>query len=199
MDQGSINGTFVNDVRVNSETRLKHGDRNRLHKIEFDFIMPDMEEAGMTRVAEPAAVAAAASNELELDINAIKSSLGEQAFDLDLGFSSADTPPAGIPIDKVDETLMPGFGKEAAMEEPSEVTLMPDYNQVAEQVTKPAATNKPVGRTPPARSNSQLPLDETLVKPGYSGTEEEDATLRPDTNGSSDGVFDITGADDKDR
>ena len=51
VDQGSINGTFVNGEPVNSEVRLKHGDRVRLHKCEFEFIMPEMEESGMTVIS----------------------------------------------------------------------------------------------------------------------------------------------------
>jgi Mg-chelatase subunit ChlD len=52
IDQGSINGTFVNGEPVNSEVRLKHGDRVRLHKCEFEFIMPEMEESGMTVISK---------------------------------------------------------------------------------------------------------------------------------------------------
>jgi len=51
IDQGSINGTFVNGEPVNSEVRLKHGDRLRLHKCDFEFIMPEMEESGMTVIS----------------------------------------------------------------------------------------------------------------------------------------------------
>lgn len=51
IDQGSINGTFVNNEPVSSETRLKHGDRIRLHKCEFEFIMPEMEDSGMTVIS----------------------------------------------------------------------------------------------------------------------------------------------------
>jgi uncharacterized protein YegL len=52
VDQGSINGTFVNGEPVNSEVRLKHGDRIRLHKCDFEFIMPEMEESGMTVISK---------------------------------------------------------------------------------------------------------------------------------------------------
>ena len=52
IDQGSINGTFVNDQMITSETRLKHGDRVRLHKLEFEFLMPEMVDAGMTMVSK---------------------------------------------------------------------------------------------------------------------------------------------------
>jgi len=51
IDQGSINGTFVNDRAVTSEVRLKHGDVVRLHKVEFEFIMPEMEDSGMTVIS----------------------------------------------------------------------------------------------------------------------------------------------------
>ena len=51
IDQGSINGTFVNGEPVTSEVRLKHGDRIRLHKCEFEFIMPEMEDSGMTVIS----------------------------------------------------------------------------------------------------------------------------------------------------
>lgn len=51
IDQGSINGTFVNDQMISSETRLKHGDRIRLHKYEFEFVMPEMVDAGMTVIS----------------------------------------------------------------------------------------------------------------------------------------------------
>lgn len=52
IDQGSINGTFVNGEAVTSEVRLKHGDRIRLHKCEFEFIMPEMEDSGMTVISK---------------------------------------------------------------------------------------------------------------------------------------------------
>ncbi len=54
VDQGSINGTFVNDKPVTSEVRLKHGDIIRLHKIEFEFVIPEMVDSGMTVIASTA-------------------------------------------------------------------------------------------------------------------------------------------------
>ena len=51
IDQGSINGTFVNDRPVTSEVRLKHGDMVRLHKVEFEFVMPEMVDSGMTVIS----------------------------------------------------------------------------------------------------------------------------------------------------
>lgn len=54
MDQGSINGTFVNGRPVSSEVRLKHGDRIRLHKLEFEFVMPEVSESSVTVLARDA-------------------------------------------------------------------------------------------------------------------------------------------------
>ena len=48
IDQGSINGTFVNDKVVASKVRLKHGDRVKLYKTEFEFVMPEMVDEGRT-------------------------------------------------------------------------------------------------------------------------------------------------------
>ena len=193
MDQGSINGTFVNDVRITSEVRLKHGDRIRLHKVEFDFVMPDMEEAGKTRLAEPAAVAAVAggvaAEQVEIDIEAVKSSLSNDGFDLDFDFTGGDAAPAQSPAGKRDETLMPGFNAagDDLVPESDEVTLMPGHE--VNVVTKPAS----VKAAEPARD------DETLMPDKFTGIEEDDATLRPSVNSSSDDIFDVTGADDKDR
>ena len=52
IDQGSINGTFVNDRAVTSEVRLKHGDIIRLHKIEFGFVIPEMADSGVTVISK---------------------------------------------------------------------------------------------------------------------------------------------------
>lgn len=49
-DQGSSNGTYVNDRRVTTEMRLKNGDCIRLHKFEFEFIEPAEHDDGATAV-----------------------------------------------------------------------------------------------------------------------------------------------------
>jgi len=41
VDQGSVNGTFVNDQKVLGERQLRHGDRVKFHKFEFEFQCPD--------------------------------------------------------------------------------------------------------------------------------------------------------------
>ena len=52
-DQGSVNGTFLNGDRIEGERQLKHGDRVRFHKYEFEFSMPEMDHAGHTVFADP--------------------------------------------------------------------------------------------------------------------------------------------------
>lgn len=189
MDQGSINGTFVNNIPITSETRLKHNDRIRLHKVEFVFIMPDMEAAGMTRLAEPADANAVSSE--EMDIDAIKAGMAGQAFDLDLDFPTEERPAAVIPAGGKDETLLPGFGGDVARADPDEVTLMPDYNYSAEP--KPAAT------AGAGASSNKIKTyeDETLMPNSFKDVDDE-ATIRPAINSSSNGIFDPTGSDDKD-
>ena len=71
VDQGSVNGTFVNGERVVGERRLRHGDKLRFHKFEFEFSQPDadplatlstsVEEGEPTLVADMAATIAASS------------------------------------------------------------------------------------------------------------------------------------------
>lgn len=51
-DQNSLNGTFINDKRVLADTRLKHGDRIRFHKHEFEFLLLDMFETDRTMMSE---------------------------------------------------------------------------------------------------------------------------------------------------
>jgi hypothetical protein len=40
LEQGSVNGTFVNGQRITGEHRLRNGDRLKFHKFEFEFQHP---------------------------------------------------------------------------------------------------------------------------------------------------------------
>ncbi len=53
VDQGSVNGTFVNAERISGERQLKHGDKIRFHKYDFDFSQPDMDDGSHTILADP--------------------------------------------------------------------------------------------------------------------------------------------------
>ncbi len=53
-DQNSLNGTFINNKRIESDTRLKHGDRIRFHTHEFEFLLLDMFETNRTMMSQAA-------------------------------------------------------------------------------------------------------------------------------------------------
>lgn len=54
VDQGSVNGSFVNGVRVNEQQRLRNHDRIRLHTFEFEF--EQQIAAEVMAVSDPAAL-----------------------------------------------------------------------------------------------------------------------------------------------
>ena len=87
IDQGSINGTFVNDLMVETRRRLKHGDRIRLYKCEFEFIMPELEDIDSTVVSNTVFAARAARDGREDATEINQSAPGankEEALELDL-------------------------------------------------------------------------------------------------------------------
>ncbi len=53
VDQGSVNGTFVNDERIVGERLLRDGDRIRFHKFEYEFWQPGDAQGDRTVVASP--------------------------------------------------------------------------------------------------------------------------------------------------
>jgi pSer/pThr/pTyr-binding forkhead associated (FHA) protein len=56
VDEGSVNGTFVNGKRINGEHPLKHGDRIRVHRHEFEFVIPDLFDTDATMIVSDARV-----------------------------------------------------------------------------------------------------------------------------------------------
>ena len=50
MDQGSINGTFVNGERIMADRALKHADIIAIHRHEFEFMIPEYFESESTVV-----------------------------------------------------------------------------------------------------------------------------------------------------
>ena len=86
IDQGSINGTFVNDLMVETRRRLKHGDRIRLYKCEFEFIMPELEDIDSTVVSNTVFAAQAARHEQEdaTELNQSAPGANKEALELDL-------------------------------------------------------------------------------------------------------------------
>ncbi len=53
IDQGSMNGTYVNDQRVEGEVALRPGSRIRLESAEFEFSMPSLGDGEGTLMANP--------------------------------------------------------------------------------------------------------------------------------------------------
>ena len=134
IDQGSINGTFVNDQMITSETRLKHGDRIRLHKFEFEFLMPEMADAGMTMISKTVLAARPElGNEEETiargnSVDTDGSYMPEPDFDLTGGMDSSGE------IDEEEDTVIKEsvgsedetYHKDEDEEESSDETLMLD-------------------------------------------------------------------------
>jgi pSer/pThr/pTyr-binding forkhead associated (FHA) protein len=50
-DEGSVNGTYINDERVIGEQPLKHRDTLRVHNHSYEFEIPDMGDAERTRLS----------------------------------------------------------------------------------------------------------------------------------------------------
>lgn len=50
-DEGSVNGTYINDERVIGEQPLKHRDTLRVHTHSYEFEIPDLGDAERTRLS----------------------------------------------------------------------------------------------------------------------------------------------------
>lgn len=193
VDQGSINGTFVNDVPINSEVRLKHGDKIRLHKLEFEFIMPEMDDAGMTVMSKTvfAREAGGAENEAtSLKETAGPSAAGERA-DMDFDFSDLDTEEKNT-TGAGEITVMPHTGGGGATKpgyvayNPEDETLMPGSEE---------SENRRGGNTESKTGTDTNSEDETLL-PGEFDMPDEDETLRQSEDPLED-FLDLTGAEDE--
>ncbi len=187
VDQGSINGTFVNDVPVTSEVRLKHGDKIRLHRYEFEFVMPEMVDAGMTVMSNTvmAGKPAPVKRPTEVEVTRMKSAaplvdsvVGKTGAELDLdidltGGSTGQTDTGGHEDEEI--TALRG-----SVQEPPK---KPVYG--TEDVTYIPGGDKGVKPTPskPVQSTEDDlgPEDETLM-PGDMEFPDEEATIRKDVD-----------------
>ena len=209
VDQGSINGTFVNDVPITSEVRLKHGDKIRLHKFEFEFVMPEMVDAGMTVVSQTVVAGASADVSEATEIKAAVTSEGSLGLDFDLtGDSYQQEAGSAEDLDSEDETLMPGASEPSnhfadeedysgAEESDSEdETLMPG----SESATPPHGTPK---FNPDETVEEELSADDETIMPGNFNLPEEDATIRKEVDENDKSLDDfldigsLDGEDDK--
>ena len=200
VDQGSINGTFVNDTPVTSEVRLKHGDKVRLHKFEFEFVMPEMVDAGMTVMShtvmanKPAPVA----RQVDVEATRLKSSGQEQ----DTGFTRNAEGELDLDFD-----LTAGIGGDADAEPGGEaITVIRadtpppademDFDLVDMTDMPAGSTDTPASAQKPKVSDFE-PGDETLM-PGEFDFPDDDATIRKeDGELSLDNFIDLDNLNDK--
>ncbi len=158
IDQGSINGTFVNNRAVTSEVRLKHGDMVRLHKVEFEFVMPEMADSGMTVISNTviASQGAPSSEAATLVPGSSPSATGSDDIDLpdpDFDFDITGAVDNGAPVDEDED-------------EDEEDTVI--------RGSEPAADNDPKS------SDETIMLDDDEGDDVMDGYDDDDATIRPD-------------------
>ena len=141
IDQGSINGTFVNNRAVTSEVRLKHGDMVRLHKVEFEFVMPEMADSGMTVISNTviASQGAPSSEAATLVPGSSPSATGSDDIDLpdpDFDFDITGAVENGAPVDEDEEDTVIRGSEPAADNDPksSDETIMLDDNDEDDDV-----------------------------------------------------------------
>lgn len=191
VDQGSINGTYVNDVQISSEVRLKHGDKIKLHKLEFEFIMPEMDEAGMTKLSNT--VFAGQEGRAEDEATALKDyeeRINTDEVDLYLGSSGDDGDDSTSEDEK--ETVVREEGEHQPMSGSEDETLASGREDTAE--TERIA--------PPDADGWDSSDDDETLMPGEFDFPDQDETLRSDTSDDSlEDFFDVTdkNGDDKDK
>lgn len=199
MDQGSINGTFVNNIPITSEVRLKHGDIVRLHKYEFEFSIPELDAAAMTKISNTVMAgfdpADNIEQEPESDVNEAISNLAKEDAKLDFDFSTAEPEisQAEVLPDSDDETLLPGHDLDQPYDgiDAEEDSFRPDI--AAEKIEEADKDNQSSAANDDPES---IPADATLL-PGLFDESDEDETIRPNAGALSDDFVDITGSNDK--
>ena len=166
IDQGSINGTFVNDQPVSTETRLKHGDRIRLHKCEFEFSMPEMEDSGKTMISNTVMAEGAGAG------------AGARAEEVD--HSEDVTAMKGGHEDMMDLDIT-GGGSEEPIDEDEKDTIIRDVP--AEEEDIPMDFDIGDNNGDPDSEDETIMLDEqdeTTTDSPEKHFDDDDATLRPD-------------------
>lgn len=215
VDQGSINGTFVNDQPITTEVRLKHGDKIRLHKYEFEFVMPEMVDAGMTVVSQTVlanqggkpATAAAAAAAASVEATELKGGSAADDLDEEPEFDITGTSPgeeldfeitgtgAGHGDFSEEETL--ARGEAVAEPEPDfELEMEPEVDD--EPASEEATLIRDDIQRPRPEPAAAEWEDETLM-PGESDFNDDDATIRKedgDEDISLDNFIDMDEEDD---
>lgn len=188
-DQGSINGTFVNDRHIKSEVRLKHGDRVRLHKHEFEFVMPETGDAGATVVSNTV-FSDKESHAAEADavLKEVQQEMSQAAADLDFDLTgSADSPQVSEAAENTeDETLMPNTEaiEDIVQSATEDETLLPGT----------ADSSEPVIDTEEGEDETLMPG--SFEMPAEALEPETDQEAAADSSGYEN-FFDLTGDDEE--
>ena len=175
VDQGSINGTFINNQPVTTEVRLKHGDRIRLHKCEFEFVMPEMEDSGKTMISST--VFAAPAEDRSEEVTAIRGGyhdtmdkkepeIPDSAFDLDIDITGASG-----------EVSVPTIGRD------EEDTIIPEMQSRDEDISMDLDISTDASEDIDTNDETIMldEKDEDTDNP-EKHFDDDDATLRPDND-----------------
>ena len=211
-DQGSINGTFVNDMMITSEVCLKHGDRVRLHKYEFEFSMPEMDDAGMTVMSNTQFAGAPTSIDAPADVAEAVPNLSEmEGMDPEFDITGGVGAEAEFNLDSVapasdddDETLVRGDsgmagditapGAESTEDEGSAgAVAAADDGDSEDETLLPisAGMSEDTSNIPSADSDDGDSEDETLMRGNFDGVEDDDMTIRKNADEAIEDFFDI--------
>ena len=225
-DQGSINGTFINDQIINSEVCLKHGDRIRLHKFEFEFSMPEMDDANATVMSntqfagQPAAVPEAATElkgsapdvadvpdmDPAFDITGSAVGQAEPEFELEMELDEDDEETLIRGGSSSDEEV--GNTTEAGIDEEDETLIRGDEPAASQadgagdsedETLMPGGFGLQEDQTSNGDTTDAADADdedETLMRSDFDAVEEEDVTIRKEADEAIEDFFDI---DDNDK
>jgi hypothetical protein len=155
LEQGSVNGTFVNGQRITGEHRLRNGDRLKFHKFEFEFQHPGTAVGG-----EGTMVGAAFDQTLVASADAtLVASAGELAAAL-----VKSAPAAGLTL----RAVPPPADMDATMMTPAsdmEATMMTPASDMEATMMAPAGLSLAQPALSPASDSADDMFDDVLAVP----------------------------------
>ena len=209
IDQGSINGTFVNDAIIEGAVRLKHGDRIHLHKIEFEFLMPEMADSDQTIVSgeesseQPTLFVTpdqdqpdAESGSMEFDIDPTPSGIEETILS-DTEEAVSDGADAMVPTNKqetisvagTDETVLTDTEEAGTDGDGTEETILSDTEEaVSDGADATVPTNKQETISVAGTEATVLSDTEEAGTDGDDGDGTEETILSDTEEAVSDGI-----------
>jgi len=169
IDQGSINGTFVNDKPISTETRLKHGDRIRLHKYELEFSIPELAEDGMTVMSSTVLAGS--------DMSRPAADASEDATVARGSAATTEPPAADVELEEpefdLDFDITDGVSESASEVDSEDVTAVRDANHDAS-----ANSREPDETEDEADETIMLNDDDDIIQEDVADFADEDATIR---------------------